>query len=374
MSSSATSRFTALDVFRGMTICLMIVVNTPGNEETTYAPLHHAVWNGFTPTDLVFPSFMFAVGNAMSFVSRKWSQMSSSAVVSKIIKRSFLIFILGFLMYWFPFFHMSDSGLVMNPLSQTRIFGVLQRIAIAYFFAAIMIYYLKPRTVIVISILILLIYWPVLYFFGSGSDPLDIHANAVLRLDTWLIGSNHLYRGEGFPFDPEGLLSTLPAVVNVTAGYFAGMYIQKKGKTFEGLAKLLMTGFAFLIIAYWWNLGFPINKKLWTSSFVVHTIGLDLMILCGIMYYTDFKQRQAGVYFFEVFGKNPLFIYLLSELIVVVLFLIPVGDMSLYHRIYTNVFSYAGNYFGSFLFAVSYMLFCWFIGYILDQKKIYIRV
>lgn len=374
MPGTASSRFTALDVFRGMTICLMIVVNTPGNEETTYAPLHHAMWNGFTPTDLVFPSFMFAVGNAMSFVSRKWSQMSPGAVLSKIIKRSFLIFILGFLMYWFPFFHLSDSGLVMNPLSQTRIFGVLQRIAIAYFFAAIMIYYFKPRTVVIVSVLILLLYWPLLYFFGTGPDPLDIHANAVLKLDTWLIGSNHLYTGEGFPFDPEGLLSTFPAIVNVTAGYFAGVYIQKNGKTFEGLAKLLMVGFVFLIIAYWWNLGFPINKKLWTSSFVVHTIGLDLMILSLIIYYTDFKHKQTGVYFFEVFGKNPLFIYLLSELIVVVLFIISVDDTSLYHRMYTNVFSYAGNYFGSFLFAVSYMLFCWFIGYILDRKKIYIRV
>ncbi len=374
MSTSLTSRFTALDVFRGMTICLMIIVNTPGNDDTTYSPLHHALWNGFTPTDLVFPSFMFAVGNAMSFVTKKWSNMPERAILAKIVKRSLLIFVLGFLMYWFPFFHQTASGWALNPFSDTRIFGVLQRIAIAYFIASLMVYYLKPSTNIILSILILILYWPVLYFFGDGPDPLNIHTNAVLKLDTFLIGTRHLYMGEGFPFDPEGLLSTIPSIVNVIAGYFAGLYIQKKGKSFEGLSKLLLAGFALLIIGYWWNLGFPINKKLWTSSFVVHAVALDLMFLSLIIYYTDFKNKTAGVYFFEVFGKNPLFIYLLSELMVVVLYMVQVGDVSLYRWLYLHVFALAGAYFGSLLFSISYMLFCWLVGLILDKNRIYIRV
>ena len=375
MTTIPNQRFTALDVFRGMTICLMIIVNTPGSEETTFAPLKHASWHGFTPTDLVFPSFMFAVGNAMSFVMSKWSNMNSSEVLGKIFKRTLIIFLLGYLMYWFPFVTKDDAGhIILSPISHTRIFGVLQRIALGYCAASLMVYFFKPRTVIVLSVLILLLYWPVMVMFGDSADPLGLHGNAVLRLDTWLIGENHLYRGEGFPFDPEGLLSTFPSIVNVVAGYFVGRYIQKKGNTFEGLAKLFMMGFLLFIIAYWWNFGFPINKKIWTSTFVLHTVGLDCMILACIIYFVDFLGKKTGVYFFQVFGKNPLFIYLLSEITVILLWIIPVDGLSLFQWIYQNIFAHAGAYIGSFLFAVCYMLFCWSIGYILDKKKIYVRV
>jgi predicted acyltransferase len=366
MTTVANQRFTALDVFRGMTICLMIIVNTPGNGETTFAPLMHAHWHGFTPTDLVFPSFMFAVGNAMSFVMSKWTNMSTGQVLAKIFKRTIIIFLLGYLMYWFPFYNKS--------IADTRIFGVLQRIALGYCFASLMVYFLKPGTVIKISILILLLYWPIMVLFGDPTDPLGMHTNAAIRLDSWLIGERHMYHGEGFAFDPEGLLSTFPAIVNVVGGYFAGRYIQKKGNTFEGLAKLFMAGFVLFVVAYWWNYGFPINKKLWTSTFVLHTVGLDCMILACIIYFVDFLNKKTGVYFFQVFGKNPLFIYLLSEILVIVMWMIPVGDTPLFQWIYENIFAHAGAYIGSFLFAVSFMLFCWSVGYILDKKKIYIRV
>jgi len=144
MQPIAKERFLALDVFRGMTICLMIIVNTPGNGPTTFAPLEHAHWNGFTPTDLVFPSFMFAVGNAMSFVMRRWNEMNTSAVLGKIFKRTLIIFLCGYLLYWFPFFEYNDQHhLVLSPIANTRIFGVLQRIALAYFFASVIIYFLK---------------------------------------------------------------------------------------------------------------------------------------------------------------------------------------------------------------------------------------
>ena len=146
MSTTASQRFLALDVFRGLTICFMIIVNTSGNYETTFPALLHANWHGFTPTDLVFPSFMFAVGNAMSFVMPKWEHRSSDYVVSKILKRTALIFLLGYLMYWFPFFRYDDDGqLMFSPLSDTRIFGVLQRIALAYGMASLMLYFFKER-------------------------------------------------------------------------------------------------------------------------------------------------------------------------------------------------------------------------------------
>lgn len=374
MSNSLNKRFTALDVFRGMTICFMIIVNTPGGSPT-FSPLEHAEWNGFTPTDLVFPSFMFAVGNALAFVMTKWDNLPTGKVVMKILKRTLIIFLLGYLLYWFPFITKDASGhFMLAPISGTRIFGVLQRIALAYGAASLMIFFWGARAATVISVIILIFYWPVMYYFGGGPDPLSPHTNAVLKLDMLLIGEKHLYSGEGFPFDPEGLLSTFPSIANVVAGYLVGSYVQKKGNTYEGLAKLLMAGVVCFIIAYWWNLGFPINKKLWTSSFVLHTVGLDCMILACIIYFIDFKQRKMGTYFFIVFGRNPLFIYLLSELLVVVFYMVHIGDVSLKEWIYQNIFTPFGDYFASLLFAVAYMLFCWLIGYILDKRKIYVRV
>ncbi|MCB0475872.1 MAG: DUF1624 domain-containing protein, partial [Flavobacteriaceae bacterium] len=278
-------RFTALDVFRGMTIIFMIIVNTPGHGVTTYAPLLHAHWNGFTPTDLVFPSFLFAVGNAMSFVMRKWERMTEKQVLTKIFKRTFIIFLLGYLMYWFPFVQVTESGsLGLSPISHTRILGVLQRIALCYFAASLMVYYLKPRLIWIISAVLLLGYWALLYIFGDAGQELTLTGNAVLKFDSWLMGDNHLYHGEGIAFDPEGWLSTLPAIVNVIAGYFAGVWIQKKGNSYESIAKLLLAGLVLSVVAYLWNLSFPVNKKLWTSSFVMLTVGLDLMLIATLIY------------------------------------------------------------------------------------------
>ena len=174
---SPTPRFLALDVFRGMTICFMIIVNTPGSYETTFAPLLHADWHGFTPTDLVFPSFMFAVGNALSFAALKWVGLPQSKVVWRILKRTALIFLLGYLLYWFPFFRLdSNNNIIAAPISETRVLGVLQRIAIAYGLAALMIYYLRAKWVLIITILILIAYKFLLIGFGD----LTLEGNAVL--------------------------------------------------------------------------------------------------------------------------------------------------------------------------------------------------
>ncbi|HVZ56484.1 MAG TPA: hypothetical protein VG870_07480 [Chitinophagaceae bacterium] len=375
--TSSSQRFLALDIFRGMTVCFMIIVNTPGNGPTTYPPLEHAHWNGFTPTDLVFPSFMFAVGNAMSFVMRKWTQLSQAQVLGKILKRTLIIFLLGFLMYWFPFVHYdAQRHLVGNPFSHTRIMGVLQRIALGYCFASLMIYYLKPRQVFTLSVLLLLLYWAILLLLGDTSDPYNMLTNAGTRLDLWLFGPDHLYHGEGVAFDPEGVLSTMPAIANVTFGYFAGNWIQEKGRDYEGLAKLLLAGALSVTLALCWDWFFPINKKLWTGSFVLITVGIDCILIAALVYITDFLQKRRWGYFFEVFGKNPLFIYLLSELGATLLYFLAVGPrhQSLYSWVFQNIYRHAGMYFGSFLFAVSFMLFCWLIGYILDKRKIYVRV
>jgi predicted acyltransferase len=373
---STSQRFLALDVFRGMTICLMIIVNTLPYGEHAFAPLLHAKWHGFTPTDLVFPSFLFAVGNAMSFVMRKWESQSTSRVLLKIFKRTALIFLLGYLMYWFPFVRPDGHGqYAFMPISHTRIFGVLQRIALAYGLSALLLYFFKLRATVIITIIILLLYWPVLLYFGDPADPLSLHGNAVLRLDLWLIGPGHLYHGEGVPFDPEGLLSTFPAIGNVVAGFWVGSFLQKKGLSFETLTKLLLAGFVLLVIDHFWNYAFPVNKKLWTSTFVLHTVGIDCMVIAAIVYVTDVLHKTRWTYFFQVFGKNPLFIYLLSELLIILIFIFPLpSGQNLYKWLYTHIFIHATPYIGCLLQTVLYMLLCWSVGYWLDKKKIYVRV
>jgi predicted acyltransferase len=373
---SSQQRNVALDVFRGMTVCFMIIVNTPGDDATTFSPLHHAAWNGFTPTDLVFPSFLFAVGNAMSFVMNKWNSMPTQNVVWKILKRTAIIFLLGYLMYWFPFFRFDKAhNIIASPIGETRIMGVLQRIALCYGIASLMIYFLKIRTTIIICVLMLFLYWIILYWFGDPSQPLSMLGNAGYKLDVWLMGENHMYHGEGVAFDPEGWLSTLPAISNVVGGYIVGKWIQKKGNNYESITKLLLAGFALMVCGYFWDLLLPINKKLWTSSYVVYTIGIDCVIISLLIYIIQIQHKIKWSTFFQVFGKNTLFIYLLSELLVTALFIIPAGANSNVLRwSYQNIFSHAGGYLGSLLFAISYMMICWLVGYWLYKKKIYIKV
>ena len=369
-------RFLALDVFRGLTVCFMIIVNTPGDKLNRFAALVHADWHGFTPTDLVFPSFLFAVGNAMAFVMPKFLNTPPSVFLSKIIKRSAIIFLLGFLMYWFPFMKWNEAGqLVVKSISETRILGVLQRIALAYFAGSLIVYFVEGKRILGVSITLLLSYWIIMMLTGNATDPLSIQGNAVYKLDHILFGDNHLYRMNGLPFDPEGLLSTLPAIVNVLGGYLAGKFIMEKGKTYEGLAKMLLVGFALLLVAESWNWVFPINKRLWTSSFVLYTVGLDLGILSLIIYFMDIRNIKMGANLFTVFGKNALFIYLFSEYLAISLkFSRLTCEQSYFKWTYHVLCEPIGGKVGSLVYAVGFMGVCWCVGYWLDKKGIYIKV
>ncbi|WP_374164528.1 acyltransferase family protein [Arcticibacter sp. MXS-1] len=216
-----------------------------------------------------------------------------------------------------------------------------------------------------------------LLIFGDHADPFSMTGNAGLYLDKYLFGDSHLYHGEGIAFDPEGLLSTLPAIVNVTIGYYTGLFIQKKGQNYETIAKLLLWGSFFILIALTWNMAFPINKKLWTSSFVLLTCGNDLMILALLIYITAIRYPgdHKWTIFFSVFGKNPLFIYVLSEILVILFYLVTISNDSLYHYLNAHIFQrILPGAIGSLSFAIFFMLICWSIGRILDRKKIYIRV
>jgi predicted acyltransferase len=370
-------RFLSLDVFRGLTIALMIVVNTPGTGAHFYPYLTHAQWFGFTLADLVFPSFLFAVGNAMSFSMKKMRLAPPSDVWKKIIKRTVVIFLLGYLMYWFPFFQFGDDGgLMLKPIGETRIMGVLQRIALCYFFASIIVLYLSEKATVIVSVLILLAYWAILYVFGEPGAQLEMASNAAGKFDLSILGIGHIYKKDSIPFDPEGILSTLPAIVNVLWGYLAGVFIQKKGKSFEGIAKLLMVGFLLASLALWWDLVFPISKKLWTSPFVLYTVGLDLSIMAVLIYLIELKKVKVGVKFFDVFGKNPLFIYLFSELFYMTLRLIPVNaNQDAFEWVSEQIFQqlFPGP-FGAFVTAIVYVMLCWALGWWLNKRRIYIKI
>lgn len=365
-------RSQAIDVMRGLTLALMIVVNMSISEEKSYGPLLHAAWNGLTLTDLVFPSFLFVVGAAMSFTLEKYQSLGDAAVLRKVLTRTALIFLCGYLLYWFPFFGMDKTGsLFLLPLETTRIMGVLQRVALCYGCASLILHYGKVTGSVVFSLVALLGYGWIL----AGLGDLSMAGNAEIKLDRLILGEAHMYHGEGMAFDPEGILSTLPAVVNVLAGYFAGRLARTKGPGFETIAKLMMVGTVCVAVALCWTGFLPFNKKLWTSSYALCTIGIDLFVLAWLVYVIDFRKITHWTYFFQVFGKNTLFIYLLSEVLQTILWSTHVGTQALFEWIYSNAFQWwAGNKPGSLVFALAFMLSCWLVGYALDKKRIYIKL
>ncbi|CAM3231520.1 acyltransferase family protein [Asticcacaulis taihuensis] len=367
------ARYKSLDVFRGLTVCIMIVVNTAGAGAEPFATLQHAQWFGFTLADVVFPSFLFAVGNAMSFAMKPG--VSHQDYLLKVLKRTGIIFLLGYLMYWFPFVHQQgDGSWAFNPIGETRIMGVLQRIALCFGIAAIACRYLSVKYLIALCVLLLVGYWSILMMFGVPGQQLTPLGNAGALLDQAVLGINHMYR-KGHGYDPEGLLSTLPAIVNVIAGYLAGRYISRSENKSLLVRNLLIGGAVFVAAGLLWSLGFPLAKRIWTSSFVLLTIGIDLVILGGLISYVEIAGQTRGTKFFEIFGRNPLAIYLFSELFVTVLQLIKVNGEGLYDWIGIHLFqAVIPGALGSLICAIVYMLVCWGLGFLLDRKNIIIKI
>lgn len=380
-------RYYSLDVFRGATVALMILVNNPGTWSHIYDPLEHASWHGVTPTDLVFPFFLFAVGNAMAFVMPKLEAGGDLAFWKKVLKRTLLIFGIGLLLHWFPFVRYNSNGeLVARKWETLRIFGVLQRIALCYFFASVIVYYLKLKGSFVFSAFLLLAYW-FLCIAGNPADPYSLHGWFGTAIDKSIIGEKHMYTGEGIPFDPEGLMSTFAAIVQVILGYIAGNYILIKGKTHEMLNGLFVAGCVLIFTGFCWDMVFPLNKKIWTSSYTIYTTGLALLILALMIYLIEFKNaRGAWSRFFDVFGKNPLFIFVLSGALPRLLGLIRIPNglteagkqkfltpfAWFYEKCCKPLFDDPRN--GSLMYALCFISFMWLLAWILDKKKIYIKV
>ena len=365
----------------------MILVNNPGSWAHIFSPLEHASWHGLTPTDLVFPFFLFAVGNAMSFVMPKLAQSGDLHFWKKLLKRTLLIFAIGLFLNWSPFVKWSEGELVFKQWENIRILGVLQRIALCYFFASIIIYYGKSKLALFIGGVILLLYWMLTTILGAPGHPYSLSGYFGNAIDQSILGITHIYKGEGVPFDPEGLTSTLPAIVQVIFGYLVGEYIQNKGKNFEMLSQLLLTGVLLVFVGYIWDFSFPINKKIWTSSYVLYTSGLAMITLSMFIYLIEFKNASGKwSYFFEVFGKNPLFIFVLSGFLPRVLALLRWEDHinEQGEKVYTSSLPWFYEHIcknihsdlriGSLLYALCFIAVMGALAYLLDKRKIYIKV
>jgi predicted acyltransferase len=382
----------------------MILVNNPGTWAHIYSPLEHAPWHGLTPTDLVFPFFLFAVGNALAFIMPKLEAGGDATFWKKVLKRTVLIFLIGLFLNWWPFvtevnrviegtndfqketifkgftwidYTKNKAGEIVEVVKGVRVLGVLQRIALCYFFASIIIYYLKVRKAFLAGLILLLIYW-VLCYVANPADPYSLQGWFGTDIDKYILTESHMYKGEGIPFDPEGLMSTLPAIVQVIFGYIVGDYIQKKGKNFEMLTGLFVAGVAMLVTGFCWDMIFPINKKIWTSSYTIYTSGLAIITIATMIYLIEFKNAKGWLSkFFDVFGKNALFVFALSAFLPRTLALIKLGDGVnpwnwLYKKVLIHIPGAQEN--GSLAYALCVITFMWFICWWMDKKKIYVKV
>jgi predicted acyltransferase len=385
-------RILALDIFRGLTIAFMIIVNTPGNGDVAWGPLLHARWHGFTPTDLVFPSFLFVIGVSAWFSLKKYGHKPTGEALGKIWKRTAVLFAIGVFMWHVPafvqsLFQLSPGAFVWNLAPRIRIMGVLQRLALCYGIGSTLALFVTRRTLVVIGAAILLVYWWLMWAFGQGPDPYSLQTNAALRLDLWLFGPGHLYHGEHvdgarFAFDPEGVLSTLPAIVTFIIGYLTGQYLDATTDRRRAVSEVLPAACLLIAAGYVWGdwFGFPINKKLWTSSYTLYAGGWSLLILGLVMWAVDVHGKARGFSFFNVFGRNPLLAYISSEVLVVVLFLVRLpkpdgGTESLFAWLYQHTgMALAGDTaVGSFLFAVGYVLVNWLIAWGAHERGIIIK-
>jgi predicted acyltransferase len=314
---AVASRSLALDVFRGGAVALMILVNNPGSWDHIYPPLAHAAWHGCTPTDLVFPFFIFAVGVSMAFAGSSTPPAAQpwGAFARKVATRAALIFAIGLFLHATPFVRWNEQGsLVLEGFERLRIMGVLQRIALAYLGAALLLRACGERVALPGAAVLLIGYWAACVAWGRGADPYSLEGFFGTAVDRALLGAAHLYQGEGVAFDPEGLVGTVPAIAQVLLGYRAGCWLARQPLNAALVVRLFVSASALLALAYAASLVMPVNKKLWTSSFVLLTSGLALMALALLVHTLDLQhQRGRWVQALLAFGRNALFVYALSQ-------------------------------------------------------------
>ncbi|MEQ6122955.1 heparan-alpha-glucosaminide N-acetyltransferase domain-containing protein [Pseudotenacibaculum sp. MALMAid0570] len=360
-------RVESVDILRGFTIAAMILVNTPGTWSHVYAPLLHANWHGLTPTDLVFPFFLFIVGISISYAYK--SKNRSRETYRKIIIRSLKLIGLGLFLNWFlpysPFF--TDYEVLRIP-------GVLQRIGIVFLISSILFLNLNWKALLAVSILILLLYWVFLGYvpLPDGSTPTFDRAsnNWTMYLDSNILGK-HMWKTD---YDPEGLISTIPSIVTCLIGILIGNLLSSLSNYKERI--LFFIAILFLILGYLWDIVFPINKAIWSSSFVLVTAGWATLILAIIYYLTDVRSLKFGS-IFKYVGMNAITIYFLSSFISKIFYLTKLSDTKnihswLYHHLFD--FSFLSSQLSSLFYALTVTLFYLFLGFFLYRKRIFIKV
>ena len=359
-------RIISVDIFRGLTIVLMILVNTPGTWSAVYPPLLHAEWHGYTPTDLVFPFFLFIVGTSIVFAYK--NKGPSKAVYKKITVRSLKLIGLGLFLGAFTI-----SFPFIKEFSEIRFPGVLQRIGVVFFFASILFLNLDWKKLIWVAALILVGYWLLMTMVpvqGEASTLARAPNNLANYVDLKILGS-HMWKPD---YDPEGLLSTLPALVSAILGVFTGLILVAKQAKKATL--LFGLGGSFLILGHLWDLIFPINKALWTSSFVLVTAGWANIVLAFIYYLTDVKKIKFGS-IFRYAGANAIVIYFLSSFVTKLFYLIKVdADTSIHGWLFNTIYvhEFISLHMSSLLYGLTVAAFYCLLAYVLYKKGIFIKV
>ncbi len=368
----ASKRLLSLDVFRGLAIASMILVNNPGSWQHVYSPLLHAEWHGFTPTDLIFPAFLFIAGVAMAFSFAKYTKslQPDPRVYWRIGRRCLILFLLGLLLNGFPTYNWSEL----------RLLGVLQRISLAYLLAALAALKLPRLGLWVLSATILLGYWGALMVIpvpGFGAGDLSPEGNLIGYIDRLLLGQQHLYR-QG-DFDPEGLLSTLPAVVTVLTGYLTGSWLRDQPRQSLTSLTLLSFGIIGIVVGWYWGNLFPLNKQLWTSPFVLLSSGWSLVLLAICYEIIEVWRLRRWATPLEIMGLNAIALFVGSGLVARLLYRLPLGREadapSTYTWLYQTLFvPWAGELNGSLLFALTWVLLWWLVLYLLYRRGWFLKV
>ncbi len=367
----ATGRLLSLDVFRGITIAGMILVNNPGSWESIYSPLEHAAWHGLTPTDLVFPFFLFIVGVSITLAlsARSAKAGSKRDLYLKIARRTLIIFALGLFLGGFPYF----------DLNTIRIPGVLQRIAICYFIASVIFLNTRWQTQAIIAAVLLVFYWAIMKLVpvpGFGTGNLEMEGNLAAYVDRQVLGA-HKWKPL---YDPEGILSTIPAIATTLAGVLTGHLLRLKRAALEKVSALFVAGLAALVTGWVWSFWFPVNKALWTSSYVLVTAGMALQLLALCYWLIDVKGYKGWAKPFLIFGSNALALYFLAEFFSRVISIITFpradgGRVDLQSWVYENFYaSWASPLNASLLFAITIVLLWLGVLTILYRKRIFIKV
>lgn len=385
----------SLDIFRGITVALMILVNNPGSLKDTYFPLKHSLWIGFPPAEMVFPFFLVIMGVSTYISLHKFDFRPSRSLILKILKRTAILFSLGLLLNWlglvFDAFGSHDvlanKGMIgiltdTDLLRRIRIMGVLQRLALAYGISSYLIIFLKGKSLPALTYGILVIYALIL-FFGNGLDCSE--NNIVSVIDQHLLGKNHMYAlrsmaGPRIAFDPEALLSTLPCISQVLIGFMFGRIIFSGHEMNIRIRNLFTYASILLIIGYLFSFLIPIIKNVWTPTYVLATSGAAGLILALFILLIDMEGKQKSLFLmFGVFGINPLVLYIFSEIIAFPIksltIIVHGGLFQLRDYFYGEMLvPFLGHQFGSLVFSLCILLVCWIFGYTLYKKNVYIKI